>query len=395
MNRPRLHSLALAGLALVFLAGCSTFRREAPRPGRTTLDSPLVILEAQRLGTFLVVEGKWDRAGPWRFLVDTGANTTLVTPEFAKRYGVKDAYAPAAPVNVFSADGIPVALAPVTIRQIELGDARFENITARIFDCAALSAHLGVKIDGILGFPLFRETLLTLDYPRNRVVLAPVGSAAIVPGHSVPFSNANKTPLISIRLNERTFIALLDSGSDSALSLNPIGLLPSFTFGPREGSTVNTLAGDRPQQLGRLSESLFVADYAFPAPIVELSDELSSIGGSILRHFTVTFDQDRDRVTFYRDSPAPVATAPRRTPGVSFAKTPAYWRVAGVVPDSPASAAKVEAGDLVTRINGESVARWDFSRYEQLVGTADEIGFTFLNGSNETEKRLPVFDLVP
>jgi hypothetical protein len=29
------------------------------------------------------------------------------------------------------------------------------------------------------------------------------------------------------------------------------------------------------------------------------------------------------------------------------------------------------------------------------VSTADEIAFTFLNGTSETEKRIPVFDLVP
>ena len=396
MNWRRSFAFALAGLACALLAGCFSFRREAPRPGRTTLGSPLVVLPAQRLGTYLVIEGKWDRSGPWRFLIDTGANTTLVTPEFAKRYGVSPApELAAAPINVLSADGRAVALPPTTIRRIELGDARFENISARIYDCAALSAHLGVKIDGILGFPLFRETLLTLDYPRDRVVLAPNTANTLIPGAAVPFNNANKTPLITVRLDDRKFIALLDSGSDAALSLNPIGLLPSFTFGPREGSTVSTLAGDCPQQIGRLSETFFVADYALPAPVVELSDELSAIGGSILQHFTVTFDQDRDRVTFYRDSPAPIPTGARRSPGVSFAKTPAYWRVASVVPGSTAASAEIERGDLVTRINGEPVSKWDFRRYEQLVTSASEIAFTFLNGTRETEKRISIFDLVP
>ena len=396
MNWRRSLAFALAGCACVLLAGCFSFRREAPRPGRTTLGSPLVVLPAQRLGTYLVIESKWDRGGPWRFLVDTGANTTLVTPEFAKRYGVApEPGATATAINVFSADGRAVPLLPTTIRRIELGDARFENISARIYDCAALSAHLGVKIDGILGFPLFRETLLTLDYPRDRIVLAPNTANTLIPGASVPFNNANKTPLITVRLDDRKFIALLDSGSDAALSLNPIGLLPSFTFGPRAGSTVSTLAGDRPQQIGRLSETFYVADYALPAPVVELSDELSAVGGSILQHFTVTFDQDRDRVTFYRDTPAPIPTGARRSPGVSFAKTPVYWRVAGVVPGSSAAGAEIEPGDLVTRINGEPVAKWDFRRYEQLITTAREVVLTFLNGTRETEKRVSVFDLVP
>jgi membrane-associated protease RseP (regulator of RpoE activity) len=158
---------------------------------------------------------------------------------------------------------------------------------------------------------------------------------------------------------------------------------------------VSTLAGDRSQSIGRLTESLNLADYLLPAPIVELSDELSAIGGAVLQNFSVTFDQERDRVTFYRDSPAPIATAPRRSPGLSFSKTPAYWRVAGVVPNSSAAAAAVERGDLITRINGEPVARWDFRRYARLVAEAREITFTFLNGTRETEKRLPVFELVP
>ena len=396
MNRRRLFPLVVAALACTLLAGCFSFRREAPRPGRTTLSSPPVILPAERLGTYLVVEGKWDRGGPWRFLIDTGANTTLVTPEFAKRYGIRDpAAAPAGPVSVLSADGRPVILEAVTIGRIALGDARFENISARIYDCASLSAHLGVKIDGILGFPLFRETLLTFDYPRNRIVLARPDRDALIPGLAVPFNNTNKTPLINVRLGDRSFLVLLDSGSDAALTLNPVGLDPVFAFGPRIGSTVSTLSGDRPQRLGRLAGTLTVADYPLPGPIADLTDDLSALGGAILQNFTVTFDQERDRVTFYRDSPGPIASAARRSPGVSFAKTPAYWRVASVVPASPAAAVGVEAGDLVTRINGEPVARWDFRRYEQLVAAGGEIAFTFLNGTAETEWRVPVFDLVP
>ena len=36
------------------------------------------------------------------------------------------------------------------------------DVDVLIYDCEPLSAHLGVRIDGVLGFPLFRETLLTL-----------------------------------------------------------------------------------------------------------------------------------------------------------------------------------------------------------------------------------------
>jgi C-terminal processing protease CtpA/Prc len=65
------------------------------------------------------------------------------------------------------------------------------------------------------------------------------------------------------------------------------------------------------------------------------------------------------------------------------------------VAESPAEVAGVQAGELVTRINGEPIGKWDLTRFDQLVATADAITFTFLNGARETEKRVPIFDLVP
>ncbi len=395
---PRAWRVGCVVASLLVLAGCSvgSFRSQPPQPGRTTVASPLVVLPAQTIGNFLLIETKWDRHGPYRFLIDTGSSVTLVTPALAHRYPGRGAAAsPAPPLRVRGAEGSIVELPRSSLRRIELGEARFEDVEVLLYDCAALSAHLGVPIDGVLGFPLFRETLLTLDYPGSRLVLRPANTPTPVPGTIVPFDDARKIPLISVRLGERSLVALIDSGSDAAFSVNIVGLNPRFAFGPTEGAVVGTIAGERRQRLGRLDETLAIGDQVFEAPIVDLTDELSAIGGGILRHFVVTFDQQRDRVTFHRDTRGPIVMPAQRSAGVSFSKTPAYWRVAGVVPRSPAQAAGVERGDLVIRINGEPMAKWDLRRYEQLVATADEIVFTFLNGNQETETRVRVFELVP
>lgn len=391
---------ALCALFPVFcllVASCTvpSFRRPLV-PGRTTFGSPLVILPAQRISNYLVVEAKWDRNGPYHFLVDTGSSVTLVTPALAKRYPGREELAASGPrVRVTSADGSVAELPEASLRRIELGAAHFDDVRALVYDCAPLSAHLGVKIDGVLGFPLFRETVLTLDYPGSRVLLQPARTAPLVPGTIIAFDDARKTPLIHVRLGERSLVALIDSGSDATFSLNPVGVDPRFAFGPVAGATIGTLAGDRTQKIGRLDETIAIGDQTFPRPIVETTDELSAIGGGLLQHFAVTFDQAHDRVTFYRESRTPIEMAPWRSAGVSFSKTPAYWRVAGIIPKSPAAEAGVQMGDLVTRINGEPVAKWDLRRYEELVGAANEITFTFLNGNAESEKRVRVFDLVP
>ncbi len=388
----------LSILGLLLLEGCSagTFRRQPLQPGRTTHSSPLVVLPAQRIGNFLLIEAKWDRSGPYRFLIDTGSSVTLISPALARRYpGREIPPTPAPPVRVRGAEGSIVELPHGSLRRLELGDARFEDVDVLLYDCAALSAHFGLTIDGVLGFPLFRETLLTLDYPGSRVLLQPAKTTALVPGTTISFDDTRKTPLINVRVGERSLVALIDSGSDATFSLNPVGIDPRFAFGPTVGATVGTIAGDRLQRIGRLGETMALGDQRFVEPIVDLTDELSAIGGGMLQHFAVTFDQLRDRVTFFRDGREPIGAAPRRSAGLSFSKTPAYWRVAGVVPKSPAAAAGIERGDLVTRINGELVTKWDLRRYEQLVTTATEIGFTFLKGNKESETRTAVFDLVP
>jgi hypothetical protein len=360
---------------------------------RTTIAKEQVIVPAKTIGNFLVVEVKWDRFGPYHFLIDTGSSVTLITPALAKRYPGWSTSS--GQRRVMGPDGSVVQLPEASLRRLELGGVRFDDVPVLIYDCAPFSTHLGVKIDGVLGFPLFRETLMTLDYPGSRVVFQRPTVPGPMQGTIVRFDDGRKTPVIPVRLGERTFVALIDSGSDMAFSLNPIGLEPHFAFGPTIGATVGTIAGDRTQQVGRLAETLTIGDHVFPRPIVDLSDELSAIGAGVLKNFAVTFDQANDRVAFSRPAMVPIEMPAQRSTGVSFSKTAAYWRVAGVVPKSPADEAGVRIGDLVTRVNGEPVARWELKRYEELIASADEVAFTFLLGNVETEKRVRVFELVP
>lgn len=386
----------LAAIGLLLLTGCFSLHRELPPPGRTTLESSLVILPAFTVSNYLVIEAKWDRHGPYRFLVDTGASVTLVSPDLAARYAAKNTPGAEKPlVRVRAAGGETALLTAVTLRKLELDGARFDNVQCLVYDCTQLSAHLGLKIDGILGFPLFRETLLTLDYPRSRVVLEPRSPAPLLPGTTIPFNNDRRTPIVPLKLGAQTLAILIDSGSDASLSLNPAGLKTEFAVAPRAGATLATLTGDREQRIGRLAQTLEIGNYAIERPVVDVTEDLSAIGSALLKYFTVTFDQERSRVTFYRDTLQPLAPEPCRSVGLSFSKTPAYWRVAGVVPGSPAESAGVQPGDLVTRINGSAVAGWDLNRYELLVASAQEIGFSFLKGTRETEQTLAIFDLVP
>ena len=393
-------SLLLCVTGLFFLTGCISWSRHSP--ARTILEAQTTTLPARVISNFFVVESKLSDGKTYRFIVDTGSTATLVTPELAKQFAMKDHHgALRRPVHVRSASGGEIDLEPITLRQLNLGGALFEKVPALIFDFTDLSGHLGLPIDGIIGFPIFRDTLLTMDYPHQRLVItsypemAPLAPAPSPRVSTIAFNNEQGTPLIPIQMGNESFIVLIDSGSDGSLSLNPVGLHPHFANGPRVGTLISSLQGDHRQLTGRLNQDVLIGTHTIQKPIVDLTDQLSSVGGEFLRHFAVTFDQRRNQVTFVRDAEGAVSMEPRRSTGLSFARSPVYWRVLTVIPDTPAAKLSILAGDLCVRINGELVSHWDYDRYAELVKSADKITYTFLAGTKETDVEVPVFELVP
>lgn len=387
--------LLLCAGCLLFLAGCTS------APHRTRIESRGSMLPARLVSSFFVIESKWDDGKTYRFLIDTGSSATLVSTDLARHFALKPKKDDApARVKVRSANGGEIELDSVTLRRVVLGTSSFDGVPALVFDLTDLSDQLGVHIDGILGFPVFRDALLTMDYPGQRLVIAPatIGPGAPKPApraSTIAFNNEHNTPLIPIQMGTESFIVLIDSGSDGSLSLNPAGLHPRFAQGPRTGTLISSLAGDREQLTGRISQDVLLGSHTISQPIVDLTDQLSSIGGEFLRHFTVTFDQHRNQVTFIRDTDGAVTMEPRRHPGLSFARSPVYWRVLSVIPDTPAAQLPVQPGDLCVRINGELVEKWTFDRYAALVKSAAKITYTFLRGAKEMDIEVPVFDLVP
>jgi len=392
--------LLFAGLSLLIFTGCVSSGRRSP--GQTVMETRTTTLPARVISNFFVVETKLSDDNTYRFIIDTGSTATFVSPDLARRFALKEHRgATRRKVHVRSANGGEIELEAVTLRQLNLGDAQFKRVPALIFDFADLTGHLGVRIDGIIGFPVFHDTILTMDYPGQELRIAsyplfnPPPAPAGAKFSTIAFNNEQGTPLIPIQMGNESFVVLIDSGSDGSLSLNPVGLHPQFVSEPRVGTLISSLQGDRRQLTGRLSQDVLIGSSTIRKPIVDLTDQLSSIGGKFLRHFILTFDQRRNQVTFERDTDGAVSMAPRRSTGLSFARSAAYWRVLTVIPDTPATTLPIQAGDLCVRINGEPVAKWNPDRYAALLKSADKITFSFLTGTRETDVEVPLFELVP
>lgn len=389
----------LSSVVCLLITGC--VMSPGRIPAATHIKPQPVRLPARILSHFFLVESPQADGKTYRFMIDTGSSVTLVSPAVAASLKQKESRKnPPRTLPVRGANGRDIELPAVTLRHFRLGEAHFKRVPAIVYDFSELSAHLGLAIDGVVGFPLFRDTLLTLDYPAAQLEIAPNPLVVAPPVRQprtsiIPYNRERATPHIPVQMDNESFFVLIDSGSDGGLALNPAGLHPRFIHGPRVGMIVSSLDGDKRQLVGRLDQNVMIGTQLVSQPVVDLTDQLSSLGGELLRHFRLTFDQQRHLVTLVRSTDGPVAMSGRRSTGLSFRRFPNYWRLLAVVPDTPNSALSVQPGDLCVRINGELVEKWTFERYADLVKTAPRITYTFLSGSKETDHEVQVFELVP
>jgi aspartyl protease family protein len=111
-----------------------------------------VVVEAVR--GIWIVPVRVNGAHPGRFMVDTGASVTIVSPALARAAGVAPGSAADA-VELHTLGGRTVGTA-VTLASIRVGDAEVRNAAAVVHDP-------GAGVDGILGNSFLGRYRVTLD----------------------------------------------------------------------------------------------------------------------------------------------------------------------------------------------------------------------------------------
>jgi predicted aspartyl protease len=383
--RQRLFACGFVSLALLFTSGATLVHSQyAPSAEAVTVPARIV-------ADFFIVEARVAGEGPFTFVVDTGSSVSLVSPVLARRVGLT----PGAALEIRSPSQRATNLPTVTLPRLELGAASFSEVRAAVFDFGDLSRQLGTRVDGIIGFPVFRDVVFTIDYPARRLVIDPQGSLTGRVRDTIDCHGDGDLPLASVDVGGRRVIALIDTGSDSALVLNSRIEAAQFVRGSRRGSVRATVSGDEPQFIGRLAADVRIGSHRVEKPVVEMADGLPSLGSGVLKHFAVTFDPRHQRMTLRRDASSPVQIAAQRSVGLGFVRGATDWRVAAVVPDTPAGALDIRVGDRCVRINGEPASHWPLERYQSLLRTSQVVTFTFASATGRaTELRLPVVDLV-
>jgi predicted aspartyl protease len=241
--------------------------------------------------------------GPYDFILDTGAGTSLVSPRLAGDLGVV-----ANGRREGAGAGGRVQVEMATLDSLAIGGARRAPMPVAITaEIERIGAATGATIDGDLGYDFLRDFRVTIDYGRQIVRLVQ-GTADVVAGgpltrNEIPFTlAAPMKPLVMVPVfvdGRGPFTFAVDTGA-SITTLSP--LLAGRLALASTGATRMTGAGGVMEATFARVGSLAIGGARADDLTVAVSDFLGSLGDvigtrldgivgyDVLRRHRVTFD---------------------------------------------------------------------------------------------------------
>ena len=233
--------------------------------------------------------------GPFRFVIDTGTGAdAMVTPELAEQLGL--------PTVGHAMLGDPTGQGKkkspiVLLERLELAGVSFGNVRAVQSGFFAESG----TCQGLLGFTLFRDYLLTLDFPNRKITLA-TGSLAADGGRNVlPFRMPQGVPIASVKVDGlEPADAQLDSGGGGLVLPEAMALHLKYDVAPVLFASGQSVATCFKLKMAKLASDVKVGRYTFTHPVVEIHPAfpLINFGSPPMQSFAITFDQKNLLVRF-------------------------------------------------------------------------------------------------
>jgi predicted aspartyl protease len=242
-----------------------------------------------------------------------------------------------------------------------LGTIAFgKDSPASCFDLTPIQEAEGVKVEGIIGMPLFRSNTVELDFDAHRLVIRPA-SIALDADRGVPIRvtyNRSELPTIHATFGDNIIEScIVDTGFTGTLALASklyTKLSKQELISQQEDSSYAMTNGLRTERQGLL-RSIKVADFSVSNVLVTDGGKESRVGLKLLRRFRVTFDLPRDRIYLAKGT---AFDKPDKQPavGVGLLRKSERTVVCSVDPDSPGEKAGIAVNDELLSIAGELVA---------------------------------------
>lgn len=303
---------------------------------------PLVV-SRQLCNGLWIVPLSWERdngqSHSLTAVFDTGGSRLLIDPDSLERISGRRIR-----------EGRRVRMEGVSASGLE-----FTTFRPRVQEMSHLGMALGREFDVFLPYPAFDGRLLVLDYPDLEMRVE--NGELPEPDNESVFSAAgpDERPWLRVEFPDRARRILIDSGSNGRLALDRLHGLEWQTE-PVFAGVSTRMDKYVMRRAGRVVNDLTIANLVFDQPIVSMTRGTELMGVQVLRHFVIAFDIANQRVRFLPHEAGPIRMAGEFGTGALLRADPdAYFEVAHVLPDTPASRADLNEGDRIVELDGVPV----------------------------------------
>ena len=278
----------------------------APVPKQAVIEVPFELIRGE-----IIVPVTVNGAGPFWMLLDTGVDPSVVELGTAKSLGLKIA----AKGHQGDGGGTSRNLGYETsLPIVQLGGFTATKIDALAIDLSKISTKLGRPIGGVLGYSLFKNRIVQIDYPNRKVRFNTNGASCAAAAQSRPectklsFRYKNEILATGVTVDGKPVITNVDTGSNSYFQLTPAAVdklgLSEDVARAHESSSVG-FNGDLKNREGTVS-NVTVGTISRNDPTVVfvgkgmgMDKELWDlrIGSAFLKDFVVTLDYQHGHIT--------------------------------------------------------------------------------------------------
>lgn len=292
--RPNLRLLPAAAALAAWLAlspaGCG--QHGFPPPGKIVLDAPAAV-PMEFVAGRLVVSAKINGRGPYKFILDSGAQVSLLAAPFGRELGLT--------VTGEMPVGSPGSATPQTARimrveRLELGALAAEDFGMLEMDLASLQQRVpGLK--GVISAQLFAGILITYDYPaammRYRRGELPAADGQIV----FAWPSGHRLPGVLMHFGKNDVWVDVDTGAQGGLTLAQ-GAAGGFEWSepPVPDEPIKLVDRELKAFKGRFKGTVEFGRYRLEQPLIKLHEgTYNNVGYQVLKDFALTIDSANRR----------------------------------------------------------------------------------------------------
>lgn len=317
------------------------------------------------LNNHIYVQAKLNGRGPFRLLCDTGG-ANIVTPDVARALGLKTEGA----LQGRGAGEKSEDVALTKVDSVALGGVTLSSQVFAVFPFETLSSAEGVKVDGLVGYELFKRFIVKVDYQNSRLIIT-LPSAFSHPGTgtAVPFVFNGHIPQVEGEIDGIPGKFDIDTGSRASLDL----MAPfveahnlKAKYQPKFEAVTGWGVGGAARSAVTRASLLKLGPVEVRDPVTELTLQkkgaftsqyvAGNVGAGVLKRFNITFDYTHQQLIFERNANDAQRDAFDRA-GWWVNLGDGFLEVLDVVPGGPAAEAGLKAGDRVFSVDGKPVSQ--------------------------------------